>query len=110
MDQNITPLCDIDPMLDDVKKLTRCISIWKSHPAGKPTEVWSLDIFSKIHRILRPQSVCPANGRESSMQHGIPYDSTTVGGQRTGGLVPNVFAVDIDVTQNLAAQQATASI
>lgn len=50
------------------------------------------------------------------MQHDIPYDPTTVGGQ-AGGLVPNVFAVDInvtqtnvfvvdiDVTQNLAGQQ-----
>ena len=44
MEQSITLLCDIDPMLDDVKILARCISIWKSHPAGKPHEVWSLDM------------------------------------------------------------------
>ncbi|PWA94354.1 hypothetical protein CTI12_AA060720 [Artemisia annua] len=39
MEQNITALCDIDPMLDDIKILARCISIWKSHPKGKPNEV-----------------------------------------------------------------------
>ena len=44
MEQNNTLLCDIDPMLDDVKILAHCISIWKSHPAGKPREVWSLDM------------------------------------------------------------------
>ncbi|PWA63012.1 Quinonprotein alcohol dehydrogenase-like-superfamily [Artemisia annua] len=45
MEQNITALCDIDPMLDDIKILARCISIWKSHPKGKPNEVWSLDMI-----------------------------------------------------------------
>ncbi|GKF48637.1 replication protein A 70 kDa DNA-binding subunit B [Tanacetum coccineum] len=43
MEQNITQLCDLDPMKDDIKILVRCISIWKSHPLGKPNEVWSLD-------------------------------------------------------------------
>ncbi|PWA69410.1 Quinonprotein alcohol dehydrogenase-like-superfamily [Artemisia annua] len=46
MEQNITALCDIDPMLDDIKiLLARCISIWKSYPKGKPNEVWSLDMI-----------------------------------------------------------------
>ncbi|GKC32340.1 hypothetical protein Tco_1039634 [Tanacetum coccineum] len=44
MDQNITPLCDIDPMIDDLKVLGRCISLWKSHHAGRPNEVWALDM------------------------------------------------------------------
>ena len=52
MEQNITLLCDIDPMLDDVKILARCISIWKSHPAGKPHEIWSLDM------IFQDEMVC----------------------------------------------------
>ncbi|GJS91328.1 CCR4-NOT complex component [Tanacetum coccineum] len=43
MEQNLTQLCDLDPMKDDTKILVRCISIWKSHPLGKPNEVWSLD-------------------------------------------------------------------
>ena len=52
MEQNITQLCDIDPMLDDVKVLVRCISIWKSHPAGKPNEVWSLDMVFQDAQVL----------------------------------------------------------
>ncbi|GJT38516.1 replication protein A 70 kDa DNA-binding subunit B [Tanacetum coccineum] len=43
MEMNLTQLCDLDPMNDDTKILVRCISIWKSHPLGKPNEVWSLD-------------------------------------------------------------------
>lgn len=51
MEQNITLLCDIDPMLDDVKILVRCISLWKSHPAGKPQEVWSLDMVFQDEQV-----------------------------------------------------------
>ncbi|GJZ03581.1 replication protein A 70 kDa DNA-binding subunit B [Tanacetum coccineum] len=40
----MTQLCDLDPMLDDIKILARCISIWKSHPGEKTNEVWSLNI------------------------------------------------------------------
>ena len=43
MEQNITMLCDVDPMLDDLKVLARCISKWVSHPVGNPSDVWSLD-------------------------------------------------------------------
>ncbi|GJR01983.1 replication protein A 70 kDa DNA-binding subunit B [Tanacetum coccineum] len=41
---NITQLCDIDPMIDDLKVLGRCISLWKCHPAGRPTEVYAMDM------------------------------------------------------------------
>ena len=51
MEQSITLLCDIDPMLDDVKILARCVSIWKSHPAGKPHEVWSLDMVLQDEQV-----------------------------------------------------------
>ncbi|GKA33674.1 hypothetical protein Tco_0720103 [Tanacetum coccineum] len=44
MEQQMTLLCDIDPMMDDVKVLERCISIWKSHAAGKPNQPWGLDV------------------------------------------------------------------
>ncbi|GJS43556.1 replication protein A 70 kDa DNA-binding subunit B [Tanacetum coccineum] len=44
MEQQMTLLCDIDLMMDDVKVLVRCISIWKSHAAGKPNEPWGLDV------------------------------------------------------------------
>ncbi|GJZ83690.1 hypothetical protein Tco_0648863 [Tanacetum coccineum] len=43
MELNMTQLWDLDPMLDDIRLLVRCISIWKSRPIGKPNEVWSLD-------------------------------------------------------------------
>lgn len=51
MEQNTTLLCDIDPMLDDIKIVARCISIWKSHPAGKPNEVWSLDMVLQDEQV-----------------------------------------------------------
>ncbi|GJX63971.1 pyrophosphate-energized vacuolar membrane proton pump [Tanacetum coccineum] len=41
---NITQLCDIDPMIDDLKVLGRCISLWKCHPAGRPTKVYAMDM------------------------------------------------------------------
>ncbi|GJV86888.1 hypothetical protein Tco_1530826 [Tanacetum coccineum] len=54
MEQNLTQLCNIDPMLDDLKVLARCISIWKAHPAGNPTDIWSLDIvLQDPHHTLR---------------------------------------------------------
>nr|GEW90855.1 quinonprotein alcohol dehydrogenase-like-superfamily [Tanacetum cinerariifolium] len=40
----MTQLCDIGPMLDDLKVLARCINIWKPHPANKPNEVRSLEM------------------------------------------------------------------
>ena len=51
MEYNITRLCVIDPIFDDVKILARCISIWKSHPAGKPNEVWSLDMVLQDEQV-----------------------------------------------------------
>ncbi|GJX90348.1 zinc finger, CCHC-type containing protein [Tanacetum coccineum] len=44
MEHNLTQFCDIDLMLDDIKVLARCISIWKAHPTGNANNVWSLDI------------------------------------------------------------------
>nr|GEW56166.1 hypothetical protein [Tanacetum cinerariifolium] len=49
-------LCDIDPMIDDLKVLTRCISLWKSHPAGRPNEVWALDMVFKDAQNNRVQT------------------------------------------------------
>ncbi|GKC86212.1 replication protein A 70 kDa DNA-binding subunit B [Tanacetum coccineum] len=47
---NMTQLCDIDPMIDDLKVLARSISLWKSHPASRPNEVWALDmVFQDAH-------------------------------------------------------------
>ncbi|GKC06136.1 hypothetical protein Tco_0997746 [Tanacetum coccineum] len=50
MELNMTQLCDIDPMLDDLKVLARCISLWKSHPVARPNEVWALDmVLQDLH-------------------------------------------------------------
>ncbi|PWA56362.1 phosphate transporter [Artemisia annua] len=38
-----TELCDVDPMLDDITVVARCISIWHSHAKGRPNDPWSLD-------------------------------------------------------------------
>nr|GEY75845.1 replication protein A 70 kDa DNA-binding subunit B [Tanacetum cinerariifolium] len=43
MKMNLTQFCHLDQMNGDNNILARCISIWKSHPLGKPNEVWSLD-------------------------------------------------------------------
>ncbi|GJS82914.1 replication protein A 70 kDa DNA-binding subunit B [Tanacetum coccineum] len=44
LDQNLTLLGDTDPMIDDLKVLGRCVSLWKSHPVGRPNKVWALDM------------------------------------------------------------------
>nr|GEW49149.1 hypothetical protein [Tanacetum cinerariifolium] len=79
MEHTLTELCDIDPMLDDIKissfvfhpylplqipdiksikvdpilydikLLARCISIWKTHPPGNPNNICSLDIVFQDH-------------------------------------------------------------
>ncbi|GJU93379.1 hypothetical protein Tco_1318135 [Tanacetum coccineum] len=41
---NMTQLCDINPIIDDLKVLARYTSLWKSHCAGRPKKVWALDM------------------------------------------------------------------
>ena len=43
-DLEFTSLDQIDPMLDNIKIKARCISVWHSHPAGKPNQAYSFDI------------------------------------------------------------------
>ena len=43
-DLEFTSLDQIDPMLDNIKIKARCISVWHSHPAGKPKQAYSFDI------------------------------------------------------------------
>nr|GEU29459.1 F-box domain-containing protein [Tanacetum cinerariifolium] len=80
MEHTLTQLCDIDPMLDDIKisllvfhpylplqirdiksikvdpmlydikVLARCISIWRAHPSGNPNNICSLDIVFQDHQ------------------------------------------------------------
>ncbi|GJT87297.1 replication protein A 70 kDa DNA-binding subunit B [Tanacetum coccineum] len=59
MEQILTQLCDLDPMLDDLKIVARCIGIWKAHPAGNPKDVWSLDCFKPFPNFtLREFAAC----------------------------------------------------
>ncbi|PWA73599.1 replication protein A 70 kDa DNA-binding subunit D [Artemisia annua] len=43
-DLEFTDLDQIDPMLDNIKIKARCISVWHSHPAGKPKQAYSFDV------------------------------------------------------------------
>ncbi|PWA62733.1 hypothetical protein CTI12_AA360010 [Artemisia annua] len=43
-DLEFTELDQIDPMLDNIKIKARCISVWHSHPAGKPKQAYSFDV------------------------------------------------------------------
>ena len=52
MEHAFTPLNDVDPMLDDVKILVRVISIWKSHPAGKPESFWCVDVLLQDQQVI----------------------------------------------------------
>ena len=55
MEQNITLLCDVDPMLDDLKVEARCSSKRVSHPVGNPSDVWSLDFVLQDSQVWNIQ-------------------------------------------------------
>ncbi|PWA56462.1 replication protein A 70 kDa DNA-binding subunit B [Artemisia annua] len=40
-----TSLCNVDPMLEDIKIQVRCISIWRSHAPNMSHSPWSLDFL-----------------------------------------------------------------
>ncbi|GJS94325.1 hypothetical protein Tco_0801293 [Tanacetum coccineum] len=68
MEQNMTLLCDLDPMLNDAKILPHVISIWKSLPKQRPNEVWSLDA------LLQDQALSDKKCVHLIRQHGENYD------------------------------------
>ena len=51
-DEQYTSLSNIDPMLDEIKIKGWCISVWHTHPAGKPNEAYTLDM------VLQDEHVC----------------------------------------------------
>ena len=51
-DKQYTSLSNVDPMLDEIKVKGRCISLWHTHPAGKPNEAYTLDM------VLQDEHVC----------------------------------------------------
>lgn len=52
MDQQFTMISEIDPMLDDVKIVVRVISIWKSHPFGKPNQIWGVEVILQDQNVV----------------------------------------------------------
>ncbi|PWA87999.1 replication protein A 70 kDa DNA-binding subunit D [Artemisia annua] len=92
MEQNTTLLCDIDPMLDDIKIVARCISIWKSHPAGKPNEVWSLDMVLQDEQGNRVQATARTkeviNKYRLLIDEGSCYRISNFGVGENGGKYP----------------------
>ena len=51
-DEQFTALSKVDPMLDEIKVKGRCISLWHTHPVGKPNQAYSLDM------VLQDEHVC----------------------------------------------------
>ncbi|GJY76919.1 replication protein A 70 kDa DNA-binding subunit B, partial [Tanacetum coccineum] len=55
--QEITPVSDIDPMMDEFKVLVRCISIWYNHPPGKPEMKWGLEMGNRIQASVKKEGL-----------------------------------------------------
>ncbi|PWA58625.1 hypothetical protein CTI12_AA398040 [Artemisia annua] len=53
-----TQMCDVDPMLDDVTVIARCISTWHSHAKGRPNDPWSLDVVFMDPQVLIYSLLC----------------------------------------------------
>lgn len=47
-----TSLCNVDPMLEDIKIQVRCISIWRSHAPNMSHSPWSLDFVVQDEQVL----------------------------------------------------------
>ncbi|GKB56218.1 replication protein A 70 kDa DNA-binding subunit B [Tanacetum coccineum] len=85
MEQKMTLLFDIDPMMDDVKVLARCISIWKSHAAGKPNQPWGLDVGNRIQASIKLENM---NKFLAILDEGSCYRIGDFGVGENGGKFP----------------------
>ncbi|PWA86519.1 hypothetical protein CTI12_AA140430 [Artemisia annua] len=77
MDQQITMISQIDPMLDDVKIVVRVISIWKSHPFGKPNQIWGVEgnrIQANIKADSMNRDMVDVIGTIVSISQPIPFE------------------------------------
>ncbi|GKA93596.1 replication protein A 70 kDa DNA-binding subunit B [Tanacetum coccineum] len=93
MNQDITPLSDIDPMMDEVKVLVRCISKWFNHPQGKPNIKWSLEMVLQDQLGNRIQASVMKNCMkkfEPIIDEGTCYRITNFGVGENGGNYPLV--------------------
>ncbi|GKE03832.1 replication protein A 70 kDa DNA-binding subunit B [Tanacetum coccineum] len=93
---NITQLCDIDPMIDDLKVLGRCISLWKCHPAGRPTEVYAMDMVFQDAQEFSPSDVVDVIGTVVSMTDCIPFNTFGVDKIRRTLILEDVDGVKLE--------------
>ncbi|PWA75791.1 replication protein A 70 kDa DNA-binding subunit B [Artemisia annua] len=90
-DQAITALCDVDPMLDDVKILVRVVRIWKAHPITRPNEVWSLEVLFQDQQGNRMQASikkADMNKFQAILDEGSCYKVGSFGVGENGGKFP----------------------
>ncbi|GKB61778.1 replication protein A 70 kDa DNA-binding subunit B [Tanacetum coccineum] len=93
MNQEITPLSDIDLMMDEVKVLVRCISKWFNHPRGKPNIKWSLEMVLQEQLGNRIQSSVMEDCMkkfEPIIDEGTCYRITNFRVRKNGGNYPLV--------------------
>ncbi|PWA55887.1 Cyanidin-3-O-glucoside 2-O-glucuronosyltransferase [Artemisia annua] len=79
-----TELCDVDPMLDDITVIARCISTWHSHAKGKPNEPWSLD-GNRIQATIKRDAMSKFAGL---LEEGACYRIRNFGVGENGGKYP----------------------
>nr|GEU32240.1 replication protein A 70 kDa DNA-binding subunit B [Tanacetum cinerariifolium] len=73
-------------MIDDLKVLARCISLWKSHPIGRPNEVYALDmVFQDAHDTVRNKNISKF---QLLINEGSCYQISNFGVGDNGGKYP----------------------
>lgn len=83
-----TEICDINPMLDEIAVISRCISLWHSHAKGRPNEPWSLDVVfmdpqgKQIHATIKRDSMAKFGGL---LEEGACYRIRNFGVGENGG-------------------------
>ncbi|PWA42840.1 hypothetical protein CTI12_AA540880 [Artemisia annua] len=91
VDQAITALCDIDPMLDDAKILVRVVRVWKAHPITRPNEIWSLEVLfqdQQGNRIQASIKKTDINKFQAILDEGSCYKVGSFGVGENGGKFP----------------------
>ncbi|GJY42247.1 replication protein A 70 kDa DNA-binding subunit B, partial [Tanacetum coccineum] len=86
-----TTLNKIDPMLDDIKIQGRCISLWHSHPTGKPKDAYSLDFVFQDQKGNRIQCTIKSNDMhkiEPLLQEGDCYQISEFSVGENNGKLP----------------------